>query len=851
MNIREEFLRFFKENGHTIYESMNLVPNDPSLLFTNAGMVQFKDIFTGLIPANESRATSSQLCIRVGGKHNDLENVGYTNRHHTLFEMLGNFSFGDYFKVDAINYAWEFITKNLELPKKRLYITVHESDDEAFKIWSKIVSSDHIKFMGDKDNFWQMGDVGPCGPCSEIFFDQGEKYFKGKNDYFGGDGDRFLEIWNLVFMQFQKDSNGKLTPLPKPSIDTGMGLERIQAIIEGKISNFDSNIFAPLLSQIEIISKQEYGNNPSFRVIADHARAVAFLLSHGVNFNKEGRGYVARRILRRALRHGYLLGIKEAFLYKVIECLIENMKSNYQYLDSQKENIKNLCKDEEDRFYEMLHLGMDLFQKEFSILKSKKEKKFSGQIAFKLYDTYGFPLDLTQDMLINTGINIDMYEFESCMNKQKKTSKAHWKGSGDIKTSGEFEKLIEIFKNKDYRNEFIGYEHLESESKALFILDSNFKLINELKKEEEGYVLFDKTPFYPESGGAVGDSGIILESNSKIADVLDTNKYFEFNISKIRAYSNIKINSIFVLKVSNRRNEIAKHHSATHILNATLREILGTHIVQAGSLVEDSKLRFDFTHNKALSVEELEKIQTRVNEIINLALEAKTEIMDIDEAKSRGAIAMFNEKYGKKVRVLTFGNENKIYSMELCGGVHVKNTAFIGNFFIIKESSVSSGVRRIEAICGKSAYEYCKENLILISNIKKELKNNDIINGIKKLKDKNKNETKVNLKFQVEMIGDVNVILMESLDDLKILGDEIKNRYEKIVMCLVSKNKVLLSSKNVDIDCRIWLKSLESFGLKGGGKKDFVSSGSKDMLDSTMLLNVSRKFLENNLIVSS
>ncbi|WP_279128038.1 alanine--tRNA ligase, partial [Helicobacter winghamensis] len=479
-DIRALYLEFFKSKGHQVYESMPLVPDDASLLFTNAGMVQFKDIFTGKIPTpKQRRATSAQLCIRAGGKHNDLENVGYTARHHTLFEMLGNFSFGDYFKKDAIAYAWEFVTEVLGFDKSVLYVTIHESDDEAFELWCKHIDSSRIKRMGDKDNFWQMGDTGPCGPCSEIFVDQGAEFFNGEEDYFGGDGDRFLEIWNLVFMQYERSADGSLKPLPKPSIDTGMGLERVAALLEGKRSNFDSSIFMPLIHKVESLSKQTYvyESGASFRVIADHARAVAFLLAQGVNFDKEGRGYVLRRILRRAVRHGYLLGLRKAFLYEVVGVVCDTMGGHYGYLKERKNAVQEQCKAEEERFFETIESGMALFNAELDSMQKKSEKSFNGDIAFKLYDTYGFPLDLTQDMLRELSLDVDMQSFEKCMQEQKDRSKAHWKGSGDSTKDGDFNALLSEFGE----NKFIGYESVSAKSKILALLDSNFKKVESLQ----------------------------------------------------------------------------------------------------------------------------------------------------------------------------------------------------------------------------------------------------------------------------------------------------------------------------------------------------------------------------------
>ncbi|MBW1382470.1 alanine--tRNA ligase, partial [Campylobacter jejuni] len=675
MDIRKAYLDFFASKGHEITPSSPLVPDDATLLFTNAGMVPFKSIFTGEIPRpNPPRKTSCQTCIRAGGKHNDLDNVGYTARHHTFFEMLGNFSFGDYFKEQAIAYAWEFVTEVLKLPKDRLYVTVHENDNEAFNLWQKHIQKERIYKFGDKDNFWQMGDTGPCGPCSEIFYDQGQEHFNSSEDYMGGDGDRFLEIWNLVFMQYERSADGVLSPLPKPSIDTGMGLERVTAIKEGKFSNFDSSLFMPIINEISKLCNKTYvyESGASFRVIADHIRSSVFLLAQGVSFDKEGRGYVLRRILRRALRHGYLLGFKQAFMYKLVDVVCDLMGGHYTYLNEKKDFIKEQIRLEEERFLSTIENGIEIFNEE---LKNTKEI-FSGEVAFKLYDTYGFPLDLTADMLREKNLKVDEEKFELLMNEQKARAKASWKGSGDKTASGDFKNLLEKFGE----NHFVGYEKAECESKILALLDEDFKEVSTLK--DAGWVMLENTPFYATSGGQSADSGFITKR-----EVLDTQKFFNLNLSFIKAGEELKVGDIVHARIdTEKREQIARHHSATHLLHHALREILGSHVSQAGSLVESNKLRFDFTHHKALSKEELESIEKRVNEMIINSSEAILENMPLEEAKKSGAIALFNEKYQGNVRVLTLGE-----SKELCGGTHVKNTAQIGSFYIVKESGVSAG----------------------------------------------------------------------------------------------------------------------------------------------------------------
>ncbi|EMH08203.1 alanine--tRNA ligase [Helicobacter pylori] len=838
MDIRNEFLQFFKNKGHEIYPSMPLVPNDATLLFTNAGMVQFKDIFTGIVPRPSiPRATSSQLCMRAGGKHNDLENVGYTARHHTLFEMLGNFSFGDYFKEEAILFAWEFVTKNLGFKPKDLYISVHEKDDEAVKLWEKFVPVDRIKKMGDKDNFWQMGDSGPCGPCSEIYIDQGEKHFKGSEDYFGGEGDRFLEIWNLVFMQYERSSNGILSPLPKPSIDTGMGLERVQALLEHKLNNFDSSLFAPLMEEISELTGLDYASEfqPSFRVVADHARAVAFLLAQGVHFNKEGRGYVLRRILRRALRHGYLMGLKEAFLYKVVGVVCEQFSNTHAYLKESKEMVMKECFEEEERFLETLESGMELFN--LSLTHLNENKIFDGKIAFKLYDTFGFPLDLTNDMLRSHGACVDMQGFENCMQEQVKRSKASWKGK---QNNADFSAILNAYAP----NVFVGYETTECLAKALGFFDSGFKEITEANPNQEVWVLLEKTPFYAEGGGAIGDKGTLLKGDEEVALVLDTKNFFGLNFSLLEIKKALKKGDQVIAQVSDERFEIAKHHSATHLLQSALREVLGSHVSQAGSLVESKRLRFDFSHAKALNDEELEKVEDLVNAQIFKHLTSQVEHMPLNQAKSRGALALFSEKYAENVRVVSF----KEASIELCGGVHVENTGLIGGFRILKESGVSSGVRRIEAVCGKAFYQLAKEENKELKNAKIALKNNDVIAGINKLKESVKNSQKapVSMDLPIEKIHGVSLVVgVVEQGDIKEMIDRLKSKHERLLAMVFKKENERINLacgvKNAPIKANAWANEVaQILGGKGGGRDDFASAGGKDTEKLQAALNLAK-----------
>ncbi|WRG15167.1 alanine--tRNA ligase [Helicobacter pylori] len=838
MDIRNEFLQFFQNKGHAIYPSMPLVPNDATLLFTNAGMVQFKDIFTGIVPRpSVPRATSSQLCMRAGGKHNDLENVGYTARHHTLFEMLGNFSFGDYFKEEAILFAWEFVTKNLGFKPKDLYISVHEKDDEAVKLWEKFVPFDRIKKMGDKDNFWQMGDSGPCGPCSEIYIDQGEKHFKGSEDYFGGEGDRFLEIWNLVFMQYERSNDGVLSPLPKPSIDTGMGLERVQALLEHKLNNFDSSLFAPLMEEISELTSLDYTSEfqPSFRVVADHARAVAFLLAQGVHFNKEGRGYVLRRILRRALRHGYLMGLKEAFLYKVVGVVCEQFSNTHAYLKESKEMVMKECFEEEERFLETLESGMELFN--LSLTHLNENKIFDGKIAFKLYDTFGFPLDLTNDMLRSHGACVDMQGFENCMQEQVKRSKASWKGK---QNNADFSAILNAYAP----NVFVGYETTECSAKVLGFFDSDFKEITEANPNQEVWVLLEKTPFYAEGGGAIGDRGTLLKDDEEAALVLDTKNFFGLNFSLLEIKKALKKGDQVIAQVSDERLEIAKHHSATHLLQSALREVLGSHVSQAGSLVESKRLRFDFSHAKALNDEELEKVEDLVNAQIFKHLNSQVEHMSLNQAKDKGALALFSEKYAENVRVVSF----KEASIELCGGIHVENTGLIGGFRIVKESGVSSGVRRIEAVCGKAFYQLAKEENKELKNAKTLLKNNDVIAGINKLKESVKNSQKapVSMDLPVEKIHGVNLVVgVVEQGDIKEMIDRLKSKHERLLAMVFKKEneRITLACgvKNAPIKANAWANEVaQILGGKGGGRDDFASAGGKDIENLQAALNLAK-----------
>ena len=837
MDIRKEYLEFFKNKGHDVVSSMPLVPDDPTLMFTNAGMVQFKDIFTGAVPkpANPT-ATSCQLCVRAGGKHNDLENVGYTARHHTLFEMLGNFSFGDYFKKDAIAYAWEFITVNLELPIDKLWVTIHDTDDEAYELWKEHISEDRIKRFGDKDNFWSMGDTGPCGPCSEIFYDQGEEHFSTSEDYLGGDGDRFLEIWNLVFMQYEqtKAADGTITrtSLPKPSIDTGMGLERVIAIKEGVLNNFDSSNFQPIIKKLEELAGQKAtpATIGSYRVIADHLRAASFMLSQGILFGNEGRPYVNRRIMRRAVRHGYLLGFRTPFLSELYDTLCEILGNHYTDLVEQAAYVKEQITLEEARFFKTIDSGMTLFNEELANTKDV----FSGEIAFKLYDEKGFPLDLTEDMLREKNLKVDNEKFNSLMNAQKAKAKAAWKGSGDAATEGDFKTLLE----KYGENVFVGYENTSYKTKITALLDENFKEVTSLDKGSTGWVMLEETPFYATSGGQAGDIGA-LEDNEHIAIIEDTSKFHGLNLSKVKVENSTISQGEEVDAIVVNRYEVAKHHSATHLLQSALKMVLGDTVAQAGSLNESARLRFDFTYPKAMTTSQIEEVEDLVNSMIARGIQGSVEELDIEDAKKKGAIAMFGEKYGNRVRVVEFGD----VSVEFCGGTHVRNSHDIGSFYITKESGVSAGVRRIEAVCGSAAISYAKSFMNKYQEVQSEVKNQDAITGIKKLKDQIKELKKELEEAQSStaapineiMVGDVKVVVdVVKNGDIKKIVDDLKNANEKLAVLLLQpkgeKVMIVAGSKNTNVKAGDWIKNIAPIvGGGGGGRPDFAQAGGKDV----------------------
>jgi len=844
--------------------SSNLVPNnDPTLMFANSGMVQFKNVFTGLEKRNYQRATTSQKCVRAGGKHNDLENVGYTPRHHTFFEMLGNFSFGDYFKERAIELAWNLITKDFGIDKNKLYFTVFNEDDEAFNLWKKITGfgEDRIIKISTSDNFWSMGETGPCGPCSEIFYDHGDQLSGGLPGTKDQDGDRYIEIWNLVFMQFEQISKDKRINLPKPSVDTGMGLERITALLQGTHDNYKSDHFKKLIESISdtVKVKADENNIASFRVIADHLRASSFLLAEGVLPSNEGRGYVLRRIMRRGMRHSHLLGSKDPVFFKIFEALKNEMSGNYPELMRAESLIKETLRMEEEKFLVLLDRGMKILNDEISNV----DKKLSGEVAFKLYDTYGFPLDLTEDILKNKSLTLDHKKFDDLMIKSKELAKKNWKGSGDSSV----DEIWFGIKDKVGPTEFLGYEYEHAEAVIQKIVKNN-KEVEKLNDGDEGIIILNQTPFYGESGGQVGDSGTI-KSGENIFEVNDVQKKLGnlfVHYGKMRN-GNLKINENVELKIDvEKRNNVRAYHSATHLLHESLRRILGTHVTQKGSLVAPDRLRFDFSHMKPISSDELEKIDNSVNEVVQKKSEVITRIMTPKEGIEHGALALFGEKYGDEVRVVFMGDEgNKYFSTELCGGTHVRNTGDVGKFKIISQSAIASGVRRVEALRDKQLEEFLtnKEKQIGIS----EQKNDQIIDEISKeiislggKPIKNVDDKKQLIKDLSKQLDQLSVKSILSDKNKNIIKDEkiknIKVRFQKIfdlspkeLRKLVDNGKkelkegiiIVFASKDEKVGLAVGIteKLTENFdavkfakvgseilgGKGGGGRKDFAQAG--------------------------
>lgn len=798
--LRQRFLRYFAEQGHTIVPSASLIPaHDLSLLFTNAGMVPFKDVFLGLEKRSYSRAVSIQRCMRAGGKHNDLENVGYTARHHTFFEMLGNFSFGDYFKREAIQYSWKFLTEALNLPPEKLWITVFEEDDEAAKIWLNEIKIDPARFSrcGASDNFWAMGDTGPCGPCSEIFYDHGPHVLGGPPGTSTADGDRYVEIWNLVFMQYQRAADGKLTPLPKPSVDTGMGLERLSAVMQGVTNNYDTDLFRPLIKSVAKEAGISDFENTSLRVIADHIRSCAFLISDGVLPGNEGRSYVLRRIMRRAIRHGHKIGLDRPFFYGLVAPLAQEMRQTYPELAEKQKFIEKIIHQEEEQFARTLTQGMRLLEQE--IAKLKGEKQLSGKVLFRLYDTYGFPVDLTADVAREYGLTVDMLSFESEMGRQRQQSKA---ASQFVTTH------TQVLSDKS-ATEFTGYEALSQENIAIIDLLKGNELVEELYEGDEGQVILLETPFYAESGGQIGDTGRLVTETSEFL-VANTIKEGDIILHRGRLLKGIlkKGDKVTATVDATKRRAVTLNHSATHLLHAALRQILGEHIVQKGSLVQSERLRFDFSHTKPLSAETLKAVEDLVNQQIRANWPVQTEIMSTEKAKRTGAVAIFGEKYGDSVRVLTMGG----FSKELCGGTHVSRTGDIGLFKIIEESGIAAGTRRIVAVTGQHALDW----IVLLEEKIKQLAvlfKVPQVSLVKKAKsdieEKKSSQEKIKalqrsivsmmsdeLISQAIEIGDIHLLMSEingvDVSGLRDLLDQLKNKLKRAVIILASSDQKCL-----------------------------------------------------------
>ncbi len=858
--IRQAFLDFFHSKGHQVVASSSLVPhNDPTLLFTNAGMNQFKDVFLGLDKRNYSRATTSQRCVRAGGKHNDLENVGYTARHHTFFEMLGNFSFGDYFKHDAIQFAWELLTseKWFALPKERLWVTVYESDDEAYEIWEKEVgipreriirigdnkgapyASDNFWQMGDTDNFWQMGDTGPCGPCTEIFYDHGDHIWGGPPGSPEEDGDRYIEIWNIVFMQFNRQADGTMEPLPKPSVDTGMGLERIAAVLQHVNSNYDIDLFRTLIQAVAKVTGATDLSNKSLRVIADHIRSCAFLIADGVMPSNENRGYVLRRIIRRAVRHGNMLGAKETFFYKLVGPLIDVMGSAGEDLKRQQAQVEQVLKTEEEQFARTLERGLALLDEELAKLSGDT---LDGETAFRLYDTYGFPVDLTADVCRERNIKVDEAGFEAAMEEQRRRAR---EASG---FGADYNAMIRV----DSASEFKGYDHLELNGKvtALFV---DGKAVDAINAGQEAVVVLDQTPFYAESGGQVGDKGELKGANFSFA-VEDTQKYGQAigHIGKL-ATGSLKVGDAVQADVDEaRRARIRLNHSATHLMHAALRQVLGTHVSQKGSLVNDKVLRFDFSHNEAMKPEEIRAVEDLVNAQIRRNLPIETNIMDLEAAKAKGAMALFGEKYDERVRVLSMGD----FSTELCGGTHASRTGDIGLFRIISESGTAAGVRRIEAVTGEGAIATVHADSDRLSEVAHLLKgdSNNLADKVRsvlertrqlekelqQLKEQAAAQESANLSSKAIDVNGVKLLVSElsgvEPKMLRTMVDDLKNQLGStiIVLATVAEGKVsLIAGVSKDVTDRVKAGELigmvaQQVGGKGGGRPDMAQAGGTD-----------------------
>ena len=855
-DIRSKFLDYFNKNEHEIVHSSPLVPmNDPTLMFANSGMVQFKNVFTGLEKRDYKRAVSSQKCIRAGGKHNDLENVGYTLRHHTFFEMLGNFSFGDYFKDEAIDYAWKFITKELSISPEKLYVTIYHDDEQAYNAWKKVSGFNDNKIIriSTNDNFWSMGDTGPCGPCSEIFYDHGEN-FKGKPPSEADEtDDRFVEIWNLVFMQYEQVDKDTRIDLPRPSIDTGMGIERITAVMQGTNDNYKIDSIQKLINHsIDITKENSEAFNSSHRVIADHLRSSCFLIADGVLPSNEGRGYVLRRIMRRAMRHVHLLGYKNELMHLLAPTLITEMNAAYPELVRAEKLILETLKYEEQRFKELLDRGIKHLDNE--VKNIKPGNIFPGESAFKLYDTYGFPVDLTQDILKAKQLEIDVSEFERKLNEQKESARKNWSGSGSSQT----DKIWFTLSEKIQATEFIGYANEESEAQILGII-SEGKQLEEIEGEKECSIILNQTVFYAESGGQIADTGSIFSDDCQF-EVSDTQKRQNLIIhSGTLKKGKLKLNLDVNLKINHQKRTSCKaYHSATHILHQALRDVLGEHVTQKGSLVSYDKLRFDFSHHKPMSRDEIENVENIANEVIKNSSDVETKLMNSEDAIDSGALALFGEKYADEVRVLSIGIKNdKTYSIELCGGTHVSNTSEIGNFKIINESSVSSGIRRIEALRSEDLENYKKK----ILSEEFELKEKKIESEkLKEISIKNISEIKKQIDKIINQDKETHLIIKFyedlKISDLRYLVDHAKKSFKNegiIVLGAKNNNKISYLvgvsdklSNNLGANEIAKFASNVSNGKGGGGRKDFAQSGG-ELIDENEQIDQIKSFIISNL----
>ena len=859
--IRQAFLDYFERNGHALVASSSLVPgNDPTLLFTNAGMVQFKDVFLGAEERDYRRATSSQRCVRAGGKHNDLENVGFTARHHTFFEMLGNFSFGDYFKREAIGYAWEFLTQVLGLPKERLWVTVHVSDDEAAEIWIKEIGIDPQRLSRlDEDNFWQMGDTGPCGPCSEIFYDHGEDVPGGPPGSEDDDLDRYIEIWNLVFMQYERGADGAMKPLPKPSIDTGMGLERIAAVMQGVHSNYEIDIFDALITAAARLTGTSDLDNQSLRVLADHIRSCAFLIVDGVLPSNEGRGYVLRRIIRRALRHGHKLGVSEPFFHRLVAPLVAQMGEAYPELTRGRERVEKALREEELQFAKTLDRGLAVLEE---ALAGLKETVIPGELIFRLYDTYGFPVDLTNDIARERNYSLDLEGYERCMDAQRQRARA----------AGHFE--VDYTNKLEVEGEtaFIGYDMLEGEARVLALFRDG-EPVTSVQTGDEAVVVLDSTPCYGESGGQVGDRGLLLAEGLRF-DITDCKKQGANHLHIGHVHSgDLKVGaSVRVAVDAQTRAATARNHSATHLLHAALRQRLGDHVNQQGSLVDAQRLRFDFSHGQALTPQELADIEALVNTEIWRNTPVQSEEMSMQAAQERGAMALFGEKYGDTVRVLTMGNQ---FSVELCGGTHVRLTGDIGLIKIVSESGIAAGIRRVEALTGAAALAYYRElesrfdRVTAILKTRREGAEEKAIQLVEENKQLHKQLTALKVKLAssssgdildgVKTIGEVSVLatVIEGADakTLRDMADRIKSRIGSgvVMLATIDDNKVaLIAGVTQDLTARIKAGDLMKFvarqvGGKGGGRPDMAQGGGTEVVALPAAIDSVFAWVEENL----